>query len=151
MTYSSYTVAKTVCFLSGDSLTSLELHKILYLLHMYHLGRLGKPLIAKEAFEAWKYSPTLPKIHKRIFNFGSSTIPHNIFYKDELIPKEDSEAYKTIREILTKLMKIPLSKLSSLVRHPNGAWKKHYKKGAMNIQIPDEEIKQEYKLVFKKK
>ena len=150
MSYSSYTVAKTVCYLSGDSLTDLQVHKLLYLMHMYHLGRVNRPLIAGEAFEAWKYGPVLPKIYSRTFTFNSNPIPHDIFYKNELIPKEDTEAYKSIRDVLSKLINVEPSHLFSLTHRSGGAWKKHYDAGVMNIQIPDKDIQEEYKVICKR-
>ena len=150
MSYSSYTVAKTVCYLSGDSLTNLQVHKLMYLMHMYHLGRVNEPLITGEAFEAWKYGPVLPKIYSRTFTFGSNPIPHDIFYKNDIIPNEDTEAYKSITTVLSKLINVQPGHLVALTHHPGGAWKKHYKAGLMNIPIPDKDIQEEYKVICKR-
>lgn len=144
MSYSQFTVAKTACYLSGDRITGLQLQKLLYLMHMFHLGRTGRPLIAKEHFEAWKHEPVLPILYSRTCTFGTSPIPHDIFYKNDIIPKEDTEAYKSIRTVLIKMLNAKLEHLIPLVRNPRGAWGKHYKKGALNILIPDEDIREDY-------
>lgn len=148
MSYSSYTVAKTVCSLAKGQVTNLQLHKLLYLMHLHYLGRTGKLLI-DEAFEAWKYGPVLPKVYERVFIFGTDFIKRDMFYNHSTIPEEDEQAYEVIRYILSKLLFKKPSHLVTLTHPKDGAWKKNYGVNAKNT-IPTADIRMEYERVYKR-
>ena len=148
MSYSSYTVAKTVCSLSRGKVTNIQLQKLLYLMHMYYLGQTGKPLV-DETFEAWEYGPVLPSVYDRVFVFGADPIEYDMFYKHEVIPKEDKKAYEIINYFLSKLLCKKPSYLVALTHHKGGAWKKFYRKKVKNIKLPNKDIKIEYENIVR--
>ncbi|QZN99150.1 Panacea domain-containing protein [Chenggangzhangella methanolivorans] len=78
MTVSALSAARTLGELRDWTLSNLEIQKILYLAHMYHLGRTGQPLI-NEAFEAWDYGPVVPEVYGRAKGTGSAPIRPSAF------------------------------------------------------------------------
>lgn len=60
-------------FLSRKQLTQLELHKLIYFAHGWHLALRGKPLI-DEFVEAWMYGPVIPTVYHEFKDFGASPI-----------------------------------------------------------------------------
>ena len=59
---------------SNQSLSNLELQKLLYLAHMFYMGRYdGEPLVHGE-FEAWDYGPVHPTLYQRARTFGSNPV-----------------------------------------------------------------------------
>ncbi|RWO77206.1 type II toxin-antitoxin system antitoxin SocA domain-containing protein [Mesorhizobium sp.] len=65
MTLHVLSAAKHLAKQSGWSLSNLELQKILYLAHMFYLGRTGEPLVSGH-FEAWDYGPVHPDLYHRV-------------------------------------------------------------------------------------
>ena len=78
MSISVSAAAKRLCERSGWSLTNLKLQKLLYISHMFHLGKTGEPLVNGH-FEAWDYGPVSPFLYHKVKVFGSSPV-ENIFH-----------------------------------------------------------------------
>lgn len=140
MALSSFQAAKTLCDISGWSLTNLKLQKLLYLAHMVYLGRNKKPMIT-EPFSAWMYGPVLPSLYDRVKIFGTDFIGDR-FYNETLLDKEDS-FFKTLQEIYNFFGKRDSWELVRLTHSPQGAWSKNYDT-SYNKVIPDEDILAEY-------
>lgn len=138
MTISSLEAAKQMCELSNWTLTHLKLQKLLYLAHMVHLGRAGKPLIS-ENFEAWTYGPIIPSLYKKLGFFGNSEIK-NIFHMVNS-PSSHDEIIKSIYDFFGKKESWELSRLT---RSLKGAWVKNYNLDCQRI-IPNSDILEEYK------
>ena len=61
------------CEFRQRSITQLQLHKILYFCHVWHLVETGRPLV-KQSFEAWEYGPVLPFIYRQFKEFENRQI-----------------------------------------------------------------------------
>lgn len=144
--YSSYSVAKTICSLAKGEITNLQLQKFLYLIHMFYMGRTGKPLLDEE-FIAGKYGPFLKKVKSRVYMFGADRIKYDMFYKHNLIPLDDKVAYETIEYFLSNLLQRDPCYLVHMIRKKNGAWKKNYREGKQFF-IRNEDIKHEYNVLY---
>ena len=55
------------------SVTPMQLQKLVYLAHGWHLGIAGEPLI-DETVEAWKFGPVIPSLYQEFKRFGSGRI-----------------------------------------------------------------------------
>ena len=132
--------AKRMCERSGWSISNLELQKILYLAHMYHLGIHDAPLISGH-FQAWDYGPVQPIIYYKLKIFGASPV-RNIFRSVRDI--EGGSEIDMLDAAVEQLSNAPPGKLVTLTHWERGAWAKNYILGVKNIGIPDEDIKQEY-------
>ena len=73
MAISPFKALKTLGQIGGWNLTNLQIQKILYLIHLFYLGRKGDPLI-NESFEAWDYGPVLPSLYHEINFFDSDPV-----------------------------------------------------------------------------
>lgn len=57
----------------GRGITQLELHKLVYAAHGWHLAIRGKGLVS-EAPEAWKYGPVYASLRRELREFGARPI-----------------------------------------------------------------------------
>lgn len=141
MPVGSLRAARRLCELSGWTVSNLELHKLLYIAHMFFLGRGSGPLIA-DAFEAWDYGPVLPNLYHRAKAFGSNPV-RNIFHDIDPLPNAPESAL--LEETYLALKGAKPSKLVAITHWNNGAWAKNYVPGAHHIVIPNEDILNEYR------
>ncbi len=59
-------------------LDHMQLHKLVYLAHGWHLARVGRPLI-KDRIEAWPYGPVIPALYHEFKQFGDEPIDGRAF------------------------------------------------------------------------
>ncbi|SUW69031.1 Panacea domain-containing protein [Bordetella avium] len=111
MSVTALEAAKYACRASDWTLTNLQLQKILYIAHMIHLGRTGRPLIHDEMFEAWDYGPVLPSVYRRASSFGADTVKDVFHSVQDLEPFLDSEEMDTLNEAVDKLRNVPAFRL----------------------------------------
>ena len=143
MPFPAETVAKTIAKQLNWSVTNLQLQKMVYIAHMFYLGRTGEELV-KERFQAWDYGPVVPNLYDRLKMFGSDNVM-NVF-RPETIP-EDSTEYSIVKEVVDHLKNYSAGKLVSITHRNEGAWAKHYIPRC-NVTIPTESIKQEYNVLY---
>ena len=141
MAVSALSAARTVCEMRGWRVSNLELQKILYLAHMFHLGRTGQPLIS-ENFEAWDYGPVVPKLYHRAKGFGSGHVK-NVFHWISDVPNELT-AYDVLEEVTDATNDLSPGRLVALTHSDSGAWAQYYRPGARGIVIPNPAILAEY-------
>lgn len=141
MTVNVFAAAKRLAERSGWTLTNLEIQKILYLAHMFYLGRTGgEPLVAGE-FEAWDYGPVLPSLYHKIKIYGSEPVG-NVFHSVPDIPS-GAEA-QIIDEAYDNLGKVGASRLVKATHRLGGAWDRHYRRGERHCVMPNADILAEY-------
>lgn len=58
---------------AGDSVTPMQLIKLVYIAHGLMLGAYGRPLI-EEPVEAWQYGPVVPSVYHETKAFRSSSV-----------------------------------------------------------------------------
>ena len=82
MTISVFAAAKHLGKQTGWSIWNLDMQKILYIAHRYHLFKYDEPLV-DGLFEAWNYGPVHPELYHYAKAFGANPVK-NIFrsYKD---------------------------------------------------------------------
>ena len=141
MTISSIDAGKTLCELSGWSISNLRLQKILYIAHMHHLGWHEKPLI-KDGFEAWNYGPVAPNLYHHAKGYGSRNVG-NVFGRYDGA-KEASSEHDLLKQILDATKAMTGGQLVAITHWKKGAWQKVYRPGMRHTPIPDDLIKQEY-------
>lgn len=151
MTIPSSVAAKFICKKSGWEVTNLELQKILYIAHMFHIGKNKEPLI-QEHFEAWDYGPVVPELYKKVRMFGASAIKDVFFGEDDL--DEKNSVWSTLDSACESLLDKSPGYLVSATHWSEGAWAKVYIPNVRGIKIPNEDIIEEYKkrkrLLYKK-
>lgn len=137
---------KTLLSVTDIELSNLHMQKILYMCHVFHVGRhQGAPLF-DEPFEAWDYGPVLPSLYREIRFFGAD--PVEDIWSDLSIPKADTSEYAIIKEIGALLAKKTGGELVGITHHPQGAWEKNYQPGQRHIKIPLQDVEEEYKKIY---
>jgi uncharacterized phage-associated protein len=140
MTVSAFEAAKRLGERSGWSLSNLEMQKLLYLAHMFHLGQYETPLVSGH-FEAWDYGPVHPDLYHRIKIFGSSPV-ENVFHSVNT-PQEGTEA-QLLDNVFKHLANQRPGRLVAITHWDKGAWARHYDPGTRSAIIPNEDILDEY-------
>lgn len=142
MSVNSKSAAKWLCEASGWKITNLALQKLLYLSHMYHMGRIpGNPPLVDEEFEAWDYGPVLPRVYHTVKGFGSGPIG-NVF--NSVGDIDDEEAIASLQEVYVALKDTTAGRLVSMTHRDNGAWSRTYDRNARRNKIPNELILEEF-------
>ena len=149
---SSLSAAKALCKISYWNMTNLLINKILYFANMVYLYKKNKPLI-DEKFEAWKYGPVLPSVYEVCRRFGRKQITKDCFDdidndESESSVNQNSEEYKTLKLAYNHFKRFRPHQLVRLSHRKNGAWDKVYNPRVDDTKIPDDEIKNEYKLFY---
>jgi uncharacterized phage-associated protein len=141
MPVGSLRAAKRLCELSGWTVSNLEINKLLYIAHMFYLGRGQGPLVS-DSFEAWDYGPVLPRVYHRAKAFGGGPV-RNVFHDiPEMAagPEADmlEEAYSNLKDARP-------GHLVNITHWDEGAWAQHYHPGGRHIVIPDSDILDEFR------
>lgn len=141
MTVSVLAAAKRLCAKSGWTLTNLEAQKIIYIAHMFYMGRNdGLPLVDGH-FEAWDYGPVHPSLYRRVKMFGRSSVQDVFHDVDDMLDGPEAEI---LDEAYSSLGHLKAGQLVNATHRPNGAWQAVYKPGVMGIVIPNQAILSEY-------
>ena len=141
--YKARDVAKHIIDLrkdQKDTLTPLQLLKIVYLCHGWMLGKFGRPLVEEE-FEAWQYGPVLRDLYSAIKDFGSKPVTKIDNAKDiELDPQE-----KRLIEVVTNFYaKYDGLRLSALTHAPDSPWDTAWKMAGKNTIMSNDLIENYY-------
>jgi uncharacterized phage-associated protein len=140
MAISVLAAAKWLGQKSNWSLSNLELQKLIYLAHMFFLGRTGKPLVSG-VFEAWDYGPVHPTLYHVVKMFGARPV-ENIF---GTVPDlEDGEEKSILGEAYDVLGGVGASRLVAATHRKDGAWDKNYIPGQRHCIILNSDILHEY-------
>lgn len=143
MAVSADSAAKTICVLRDWSVSNLEVQKILYLAHMFHMGvHDGAPLI-REPFEAWNYGPVVPELYHRMKPFGSGPV-QNVFHWVDLVPMNTPE-FESIHDAVEGTKNLRASQLVANTHSTSGAWATVYRPNITGIRIPNSAILNEYR------
>ncbi len=142
--HDSRTVAN--CFLDlasdcGDSLTPMQVLKLVYIAHGWMLGLYGRPLI-KDDVQAWQYGPVIPTLYNAVRDYRSAPVTRMLREpaKDFLDPNE--------KDLVEQVYKIYGKKsgpaLSRLTHAPGTPWALTYEPGAFGVVIPTDIIEDHY-------
>ncbi len=141
MTVSVLSAAKYLAMRSDWVLSNLELQKILYLAHMFFMGRHdGEPLVIG-SFEAWDYGPVHPDLYHKAKIFGSDGVG-NIFHSISDLP--EGREREIIDEAYLALGNAGPGRLVNATHRTGGAWDRNYLPGVRCCVIPNEDILSEY-------
>ena len=59
---------------AGDSVSPMQLIKLVYIAQGYMLGRHGRPLFDDEEVQAWKYGPVVPSVYRAVKEYRSAPV-----------------------------------------------------------------------------
>jgi len=137
--------AKTIAESLDYNITNLAMQKLLYLSHMFHMGKTGEALIDGH-FEAWDLGPVEPSLYHMLKIFGNKPIL-GVFYEYQSFPEESMEK-KNIDYILSSLEGKSAWQLVQITHQSHGAWAKNFSPDIQGMVISNSDIMEEYKARF---
>ncbi|HHT7640398.1 Panacea domain-containing protein [Pasteurella multocida] len=128
---------------NDDTLTPMQLIKLVYIAHGWMLGKYGKALLI-EPVEAWQYGPVIPSIYKSVRSFRSSPVEFIDGYSSHakiLFTEEEKEIMNIVYDKYAKYDGIVLS---NATHQPQSPWSQ-VPVNYPALQISDDLIENFYK------
>lgn len=144
MTYSVITIADAILKIAkmrGRQLTPLQLMKLVYIAHGFSLVLRDVDLF-RERIEAWKYGPVIPDLYHATKHFGRKEIPFNQISDEP--PSVDADTRVFLEDVFANYGHLSGYTLSSLTHQKGAPWDQVYVDGVLNIEIPDDIIRDHY-------
>ncbi len=141
MPVSVFAAAKYIGILSDWSKTNLELQKIIYIAHMLHLGKYKSPLV-QGRFQAWNLGPVHPVLYHKAKIFGDNPV-ENIFRGVPDLDDRQPET-RTLNSTFNLVSEFSGSRLVAITHWEHGAWASNYKPSTFGVEIPNDDIINEY-------
>jgi len=126
----------------SQPLTNLQIQKLIYFAHGWHLVLAGSPLI-EESFEAWRYGPVVPELYHVFKTYGSSAIPVDHLFCHATPQVMDTSIVALLDRILEVYGKFTPGQLVEISHDPEGPWVRVYHDSSPTQRpiIPNSEIK----------
>ena len=154
--YDPVAIANAFILKSKYDLTIMQVLKLSYIAHGYHLAVYDSPL-ANELVQAWKYGPVFPSIY-HTFKYQPPGVLRRLGQRfDPLVnnfvdvPADfDPGSENIIKFTFDAFGAYDGWKLSALTHSKEMPWVATYKKGVENIPIPNEAIRDSFKALLEK-
>lgn len=144
MPYSAARIANAFLVLAKQydkQLTNMQLQKLVYIAHGFHLAFFGQPLFYNEV-KAWDWGPVIPKLYMALKRYGAGVVT-DLIPIDE--PQEiDSRAMSVLKKVWTAYGPYSGPQLSTITHQKDTPWRETYEKDKYGI-IPNELIAAHYK------
>ncbi len=105
-----------------DSLTPMQLLKLVYLAHGWMLGLYGRPLV-KDEIQAWQYGPVIPHLYNHIRKFKSNPVEGSLTCKEDELSRQEEDIIQQVYDIYGHLSG---PHLSSLTHQQGSPWEVCY-------------------------
>lgn len=162
MGYSAKEVANYFLDLAGKEgveLSPLQIQKLVYIAHGWHLAIYEEPLVDDEYAEAWEYGPVFPSLYYEFKEFGADPIKRfavEAYYIDFLkkwetstpsIKKNDIETQEFLNHIWKLHKELTGGQLINLTHKEGSPWKQTRDRSSniRNADIDNETIENYYK------
>ena len=143
--YTALTIADEILKIAkrkGLSLTPMQLMKLVYISHGWALAVLKEDLFS-DRIEAWKFGPVIPGLYQATKQYGRNTIPLDLI--DEGSKSNVNDNVRVfLEDVVSKYGNLNGIQLSNLTHRPGTPWEQVYRDGMMNIEIPDNVIRDHY-------
>lgn len=134
-------------------LTPMQLIKLVYFAHGWHLALTGEPLI-NENVEAWRYGPVIPSLYHEFKVFGNEPITRkatvgewitfdkkvNLALNEPGIP-EGTYAHNLIKRVWDVHKHLSAIQLSNMTHEPDSPWTTTEGKEIKGTDIANEKIR----------
>jgi uncharacterized phage-associated protein len=119
-------------------LTNLEINKLAYFCHGWHLALHDRPLVNNQAFEAWKLGPVLPGLYHTLKVFSSNPVPsnHPLLQRQDRLSADSLEG-ALIDRVLDIYGNYEGHQLVDMSHHPDGPWYHIWNDPNAASEIPD--------------
>ena len=121
----------------GRALDPMQLQKLVYFAHGWHLGLTGDPLIL-EPIEAWDYGPVIRTLYQELKTYGSGKVSGMIGDLRSEPPNVWDQATKDfLHKVWEVYGKLSAVELSAMTHRPNTPWTNARRLPFKNARIPD--------------
>lgn len=125
---------------SDDTLTPMQILKLVYIAHGWMLGLYGRPLIRDE-IQAWQYGPVIPSLYDAMRGFRSNPVDGPLPSRPEILSREEGSIIQQVYDRYGKLTGPALSRLT----HQSGSpWDVTYVPGSFGLTISNDLIEDHY-------
>jgi len=125
---------------NGESLTPLQVLKLVYISHGWTLAFDDRPLI-KDEIQAWKYGPVIPALYNRLRKYKDGPVEMIENLEDEVLDQTERDLVGSVYETYGKMSDLDLSRITHKKDSP---WDLTYQNGSFGAVISDDLIKDHY-------
>lgn len=153
MTHSPATVANyflTKASQEGRALTPMQLLKLVYIAHGWHLAYYGAPLI-NEPVQAWRYGPVIKSLYGQVRKYGGSAVVDLIptgpfaWQRDTAIQGASSALVDAVWKNYSSFSGFQLSQMTHMPDTPwYQVWHREGGSGRQSATISDQMIRDHY-------
>lgn len=124
----------------GETLTPMQLIKLVYIAHGWMLGLYRRPLIRDEV-QAWQYGPVIPRLYNAVRSYRSQPVEQDLNCPTENI---DAAAENIVSQVFERYGHLSGPALSRLTHAGGTPWDLTYIPGSFGIVIPNDIIEDHY-------
>jgi len=125
---------------AGDTLTPLQLIKLVYLSHGFMLGLYGRPLVKEEA-EAWTYGPVFRSLYRAVKKFKSNPVAGPLPGGNETFDELEEDVIKQVYEKYGQQSGVALSRIT---HQPGSPWSNVWAEGRGHSSTISNDLLEEY-------
>ncbi|MCX7585008.1 Panacea domain-containing protein [Phenylobacterium sp. 58.2.17] len=126
---------------NGDTLTPMQVLKLVYIAHGWMLGLHGRALI-RDRVEAWQYGPVIPVLYNAMRRFGGSAVAGRLAASPETLTAEEEDIVEQVYAEYGRFTGPQLSRLTHAIDTP---WDLTYRPGEFGVQISDDLVEDHYR------
>ncbi len=141
--YDSKVIANRLIDLASDNdetLTPMQILKLVYIAHGWMLGLYRRPLISDE-IQAWQYGPVIPGLYNALREYRGSPVTQRIKCKEAAL---DDPSESIVSQVYNQYGKMSGPALSRLTHAPATPWALTYEPGSFGLRISDDLIEDSY-------
>lgn len=133
---------------NGDTLTPMQLLKLVYICHGWMLGLYGVPLI-NDSVQAWKYGPVIPRLYNSVRAFRDQPVSARLTESDRNDVFLDIED-QVIRQTYSIYGQMSGPALSRLTHQDGTPWEQTFEPGVYGLVISNDLIEDHYSMLANK-
>lgn len=133
----------------GRALTPMQLLKLVYIAHGWHLGYFQEPLI-DEPVQAWKYGPVIPSLYDKVKKYGSGAVRGPVkqafpWSRDPQLNEQALSLLESVWKGYSRFSGLQLSNMTHQADTPwHEAWRERGGHAARHTQIDNSIIERHY-------
>lgn len=124
-----------------DTLTPMQVLKLVYIAHGWMLGLYGRPLI-RDDVQAWQYGPVIPTLYNAMREYRGSPVTRDLrAIADDPLDRAEMDIVRQVYDLYGKKSGPALSRLTHA---PGTPWALTYEVGEFGVVIPTDIIEDHY-------